>query len=175
MYVEGKNLEDGKLKVGFSYIDFKVKAIIPVLELIEPKAGDLIEVGETIKIKIKALYPDGTPLEESVITAVGPDGEELLFIRSKEPGIYVASYTLSADDFGDWAIQIKLEDAYGNSVVLEGVNVEIVHSRVMSILLRYWWATLAGVIVIAALVSYLVHRKLRKIKFFSLKNEIFFP
>jgi len=70
VYVEGKNLEDGKLKVGFNYIDFKVKSISPVLELIEPKAGDFIEVGETIKIKIKALYPDGTPLEESVIIAV---------------------------------------------------------------------------------------------------------
>ncbi len=172
LYVEGKKYEDGKLKAGFNYIDFKVTSVKPVLELIEPKAGDLIEAGETLTIKIKALYPDGTPVEEGIITAIGPDGKELIFVRSEEPGIYIASYTPTEDDIGSWSLQIKVGDANDNSAVLNGGEIEVVQSRVMTLLQRYWWATLTAIIIATTLISYIVYIKLRKVKFSNLGNEI---
>ena len=172
LYVEGKKIEDGKLKVGFNYIDFTIQSIKPVLEIIEPKAGDLIEIGESIIIKIKAAYPDGTPVKEGVITVIGPDGNELTFKRTKEAGVYIASYTVKTSDIGEWAMELTVEDAYGNSAVLNVGAVKVVNSRVMTLIIRYWWATIASIICVATLLGFMIQGRLRITKLSTLEDEI---
>jgi hypothetical protein len=173
LYVEAKKQEDGKLKVGFNYINFKVQAINPSIEIIEPKAGQLMETGETFEIKIKATYPNNSPVEEGVILAFGPGGEELIFIKSNEPGVYVTSYTPNSGNIGKWAIQLSFQDAYGNLVTTTGLEVDIVDSKITTLIVRYWWASLSTIILITCLIIYVLHINLRKVKYKTTLNEIF--
>jgi len=173
IYVEGKKYEDEKLRVGFNTIDFKVSAVEPTLKLVELKPGDLVEVGEPVIIKIEALYPNGDSVENSRITSTGPNGTELVFSKSKsERGMYIASYIPTEEDIGNWNIKVIGEDAYGNSKVENLTSVEIVHTKIMSYLLRYWWATTLGSIMLVSFASYFANRKRGKIKLRGLKDEI---
>ena len=172
LYVEAKKYENEKLKVGFIYIEFKVKSINPILELIEPKAGTIIEAGEILHIKIKASYPDDSPINEGIFTSIGPDGKELVFERTKEPGMYEATYTLKSDDIGNWTMQINIQDAFGNKVTINGGEIEVVNSRLLTNISRYWYITLAILIVIVAIAIHIAHRKLQKIKYFNLKSNL---
>jgi len=159
LYVEGKKYEDGKLKAGFNYIDFKIQAIQPIVELIEPTKNSF-EVGESIDIKIKVLYPDGTPLDMGIITAIGSYYDEIIFTKSG-PGIYIAQYTPAIDDIGNFTIHLRIEDAYGNFVELEGENIEVIHANIVSYLIRYWWVTITGVFSITLVFVYFINKKLR--------------
>lgn len=173
IYVEGKKYEDEKLKMGFNFIDFKVSTVTFVVKLIEIKPDDIIEVGETINIKLEALYPNGSPVENSVIKAVGPNGIEILFSKSKsERGMYTACYIPAEGDIGNWVINVDAEDAYGNYYKGEIINIEIVHIKTLSYLLRYWWITALAIIIMASFTSYIGCKKLDRIKIRKLKDEI---
>jgi hypothetical protein len=91
LYVEGTKIEEEKLKAGFNFVNFEVQPIKPIIELIEPKTRT-IEVGEEIDIIVKINYPDGSPVEEGVVTALSKDGKTLLFTRSRLD-LYSLSYT----------------------------------------------------------------------------------
>ena len=173
IYVEGKRYDDEKLKVGFNFIDFKVSAVVLTMKLVELKPGDLVEVGEQISIKLEALYPNGNPVENSMITAIGPNGTELVFSKSKsERGMYIASYVPTEIDIGNWEIRVIGEDAYGNSYAGNIVNVEIAQTKILSYLSRYWWATMLGILITASCAGYVTKRKVGKAKLRKLKDEI---
>ncbi|MCX6665570.1 MAG: DUF2341 domain-containing protein [Euryarchaeota archaeon] len=173
VYVEGKKYEDEKLKVGFNSIDIKVSAVELTLNLIELKPGDLAEVGEPISITLEALYPNGDPVENSMITVIGPNGTETIFSKSKSGmGMYTATYIPTEEDIGNWKINVTAEDAYGNSKIVDLKSVEIVHTKLMSYLLRYWWATTLTIIVMVSFAGYFANRKRGKIKLRNLRNEI---
>jgi hypothetical protein len=169
LYVEGTKIEEEKLKAGFNFVDFEVQSIKPVIEIVEPKTRT-IEVGDTIEIIVKINYPDGSPVDEGVVTALSKDGNTLLFTKSRLD-LYSVSYTPNTDSLGDWEIELKVEDAYGNSAVLTGEKIEIIQTSVTSLLVRFWWATLISLIVLISAGIYFARGKLRQLKLHNLKLE----
>ncbi|MDH7507089.1 MAG: hypothetical protein QHH15_04815, partial [Candidatus Thermoplasmatota archaeon] len=173
IYVEGKRYEDEKLKVGFNFIDFKVSTITFAIKLVEIKPGNLIEIDEPVSIKLEALYPDGSPVENSIIKATGPNDAEMLFSKSiSEKGVYTTSFIPTEKDIGNWIIKVNGEDAYGNYFTGDILNIEIVHLKTLSYLLRYWWITAMGIIFIVSFTSFFGKKKLDKIKLRKIKDEI---
>jgi hypothetical protein len=165
LYIEGAKFEEEKLKAGFDYITFEVQPTRPIVELIDYQS-DSIEVGETIQIRVKAIYPDRTPVEEGIVTAGTPEGGMLLFTKT---GIntYTASYTPIETSVGNWWIEVTIEDAYGNVGSIIGDNFVIVPASATSILVRYWWATTIAII---ALLLIGVNFTLEKMHVFKLQN-----
>jgi len=170
LYVEGKKIEEGKLKAGFNYIEYRVQAVKPIVEIIEPKKS-IFEVGESINIKIKVTYPDGTPLEKGIITSIGSDNEEIIFTKSGI-GIYTAQYTPTTHDVGNWTMKLIVGDTYSNFVDLKGENIQVIHTKTFSYFLRYWWITVIGIISMASIIIYFINKKLRVSKLNLIKDKI---
>jgi len=159
--------------IGFTPNPEKVPAMAAKLTHSKIKPEDLVEVGEPISIKLEALYPNGDPVENSMIKAIGPNDTGLVFSKSKvERGMYITSYVPTERDIGNWEIHVIGEDAYGNSFAGDLVNVEIVQTKILSYLSRYWWASTLGIFIMVSFVGYVTHRKLGKIKLGKLKDEI---
>jgi len=169
VYIEGTKFEEEKLKAGFNYINYKVQPTRPILEIIEPKSNS-VEVGETIKLKVRVIYPNGNPVEEGIITAIKPEGGTLLFTKSGL-NLYSADYTPVAESIGNWWIEIKVEDAYGNYGILIGDNIEVIQASITSNLVRYWWATIISFLIIIVVGIYLTSGKIQKTKLQNLKQE----
>lgn len=171
-YIEAKKEEDEKLKMGFDYVEFKIQSIKPTIEILEPSAGQMVESGENILIKIKAVYPDGTHVQEGVLKAIGPDGKNLVFTKTQEAGIFTATYVATTEDIGNWNMNIQIQDAYGNTATLNGGDIDIVQSKLTTNMIRYWYVTLTIITTIILLAIYIINKKLRQIKNNNLKNQI---
>jgi len=173
LYVEGKKYEDARLKAGFNFIDFEVTTVTLLMKLIELKPGNIVEIGETISLKIQLLYPNGDPVESSEISMVSPSGVEVIFIKDKsERGIYIGSYVVEADDIGNWIIFVHGEDAFGNIFSGDMIRVEIVSTRIGTYLLKYWWVTLFCCLLLIGSVGFIVNKKLGRLRLNAVKNEL---
>ncbi|MFO7677989.1 MAG: hypothetical protein R6V50_06395, partial [Thermoplasmatota archaeon] len=173
LYVEAKIIEEGKLKVGFNYIEFTVEPITPQLQLITPKPGDILQADQTIIIQIKATYPDGTPVNDAIIKAYTATNDELIFRLTTTPGTYTATYTPTKKDIGTWTLQISIQDSYGNMVTLSAIQTEIVHSHLQTLLIRYWWITTIIITFLSLLITYTIITRLRIQKFNNIKKELY--
>ncbi|MBN2487926.1 MAG: SusE domain-containing protein [Methanosarcinaceae archaeon] len=173
LYIEAKEFEDEKLKAGFNYINFNVSPVTLLIKLIDVRPSNLVEANEMISLKIQVLYPNGVPVEQSVIRTWGPKGTELEFSKNKlEPGMYTTSYTPSANELGYWEVIIQGEDAFGNSCASNVVQIEIVQMRFVSYLLQYWWVSLlAGILCISGL-SVFIQRKYGKIRLRAVEKQL---
>jgi hypothetical protein len=169
LYIEGSKYENEKLKAGFNYIDFHVQPVRPILELIEPKTNSF-EVGETILLKVRAIYPNGNPVEEGIITADKPEGGTISF-RKYGLNSYIADYTPIGESVGNWWIEIKAEDAYGNFGVLVGENIVINPTSLTSYALQYWWAAILSFFAICYVGIYFAFGKIQKFRLVNLKQE----
>ena len=169
LYIEGTKYEDEKLKAGFNYIDFHVEPVRPILELIEPKSKSF-EVGETILLKVRAIYPNGSPVEEGILSAYKPEGGTISF---KKYGLssYVANYTPSSESVGNWWIEIRGEDAYGNFGVLIGENIVINPTSISSYVLQYWWAAILSFFAFFYIGIYFAYGKFQEFRLLNLKQE----
>jgi hypothetical protein len=85
--------------------------------------------------------------------------------------LYSLSYTPNIESLGNWDVELKIEDSYGNSAVLTGEKIEIIQTSVTSYLVRYWWATVISLIAFLSISVYLARGKLRQFKLQSLKFE----
>jgi hypothetical protein len=173
LYVEGKKYDGDKLKAGFNFIDFEVTSVGLLIKLIELKPGDIVEVGEVVSLKIELLYPNGDPVESSIVSMINPSGAEVVFSKSKsEPGVYLGSYVAAADDLGEWSMFVRGEDAFGNVFSGDMIRVEIVSTRIGSYLLRYWWITLICCLLLICSIGFVVNRKLGRLKLEAVKVEL---
>ena len=173
LYIEAKEYEDEKLKAGFNYINFNVSPVILLIKLIDVQPSKLVETDEMISLKIEVSYPNGEPVEQSLIRTWGPKGTVLKFSKSKiERGMYTTTYTPSANEIGYWEVIIQGEDAFGNSCTSNIVQIEIVQMRFVSYFLRYWWATLLASILFISGISVFLQRKYGLIKLNAIKKEL---
>jgi len=168
VYVEGMTDEDGVLKAGFDYTSIKVEPTNLSINLIEP-SSTRFEVGETVKVKLEVSYPDGTPVDEGVITALGPNGENLVFVR-EERGVYTATYVV--DSTGEWGLQVSVADAYGNSGSTTETTVQFVSPATTSYLIRYWWAVLAIASALGGAATIVARSRLRVRQLRNIRREI---
>jgi len=82
LYIEAKEYDDEKLKAGFNFINFNVSAVTLLIKLIELQPSNLVEANEMMSLKIQVSYPNGDPVEQSVIRTWGPTGTELEFSKN---------------------------------------------------------------------------------------------
>jgi len=173
VYIECKNFEGQKLKVGFTTIDFKVSTVELTVNLVEMKPSNLVEIGETLFIKLEVLYPNGNPVENSIITTIGPNERELIFSKSiSEHATYTTSFIPNENDIGKWNIHIKVEDAYGNFRSVDLNSIEIVHTKILSYLLHYWWVTTLAILFMISFLSYFTNRKLGLLRLRAVEKEL---
>lgn len=139
VYIAGSTGENEMFKAGFAYVPIKVEPTELSLEIVEP-IGKSFETGEKITFVAKLLYPDGSPVEEGIVSAMKNDGSTLNFKKSGN-GLYTAVYTAADEDLGYLNIQISATDVYGNLGVIKGTALEIIPMQLSSYFVRYWWFT----------------------------------
>ncbi|MCX6664122.1 MAG: DUF2341 domain-containing protein [Euryarchaeota archaeon] len=139
VYIAGSTGENEMFKAGFNYVPIKVKPTELSLEIVEP-IGKSFETGEKITFIAKLLYPDGSPVEEGIVSAMKNDGITLNFKKSGN-GLYTAVYTVTDEDLGYLNMQISATDVYGNLGVIKGTTLEIIPMQLSSYFVRYWWLT----------------------------------
>ncbi|MEM2878493.1 MAG: GLUG motif-containing protein [Candidatus Hadarchaeales archaeon] len=116
------------------------------LRLVAPSGS--VEAGQTVEVRVRATYPDGTPLEQGALV-VRTSGGESLYLTHAGDGEYVGRYTVRDRDVGTWSLQISGVDAHGNS----GTATATVTVRPTSIggyVVQYWWAVACAIAVACA-------------------------
>jgi len=169
VYIEGIKDTDGVLKSGFAWVTFRVLPAKPIYQIIN-QLPRKVEAGEEVEIEIKALYPDGTPIEDGVIKATAQDGEEIVF-NPIGSGIYVASFT-PEEGGTDWLINVTISDSYGNVASLSLGKINVTTPSVSTYAVRYWWATLALSSLTAIAVGAFTHRRLLFIRLKKYRKDI---
>jgi len=169
VYIEGIKDTDGVLKSGFAWITFRVLPAKPIYQIVN-QLPRKVEAGEEIEIEIKAIYPDGTPIENGVIKATAQDGGEIVFTPIGS-GIYVASF--KPEEGGtDYIINVTISDSYGNVVTLDLGKINVTSPSISTYAIRYWWATLALSSLTAIAVGTLTHRRLLFIRLEKYRKDI---
>jgi hypothetical protein len=140
------------------------------LELLEPDQRTF-EVGEKVNVEVKVSYPDGSPVDEAIVTADLPNGENLTLLNEGE-GIYRGAYSVGSKDLGAWALTVSAGDAYGNSGASSGVTLSVEELSPSSYPIRYWWITIPVILACALVPLPIVVKKLRVRKLKSIKSEI---
>jgi len=151
VFVEGKSGENDMFKEGFNSLQITVVPTTLSLEILEP-SGKNYEIGETIPITVQLLYPDGSPVEEGMISAI-TNGSNLVFKRIGD-GIFSATYTPTETDIGSWNIQVSGIDVYDNPADLKKITVEIIPTRLSSYFIHYWYVTVLLIIGIVLALGY---------------------
>ncbi|GEM_PF-2458525 len=138
------------------------------LSLLSP--GPRVEVGETVEIKVKAIYPDGELAEGIVVTVTTPAGKSLTLVP-KGSGIYSTAYVVTSDDVGSWNLNISANDIYGNSGI-ETSPVEVAPPGLGRVFATYWWAFLAIFAAAGVTSAYLTRRALLVQRLKKVRKEI---
>jgi hypothetical protein len=172
IYVEAKKTTQGKLSVGFTTIKISVDPVVPIFTVLQPTPGSLLEIGQTIHISISANYPDGTPFEKGLIIITGPDGENITLVASSQKGRYTGEYTPTQKNQGNWSLMMSIRDAYGNQMVTNAGEVEVVESTIGTLIIRYWWVTGAITVFLVAVLFQQLMKNLRKKQFTDFNQRI---
>ena len=109
---EAKKMVGDNLKAGGSYTIVDVRSAVLQLNLLSP-SGRGLGVGEQAEIKVRASYPDGTPVEGATVTLNVP-GHENIVLVGEDNGVYKSS-AISFENAGGWLISLTVADASGNS------------------------------------------------------------
>ncbi|RLF40063.1 MAG: hypothetical protein DRN00_00345 [Thermoplasmata archaeon] len=168
VYIEATKEVDGAVKSGFGWINFKVDLARPIVEVLSD-LPDSIESGEKIEIRIKVSYPDGTPVEDGFVSLTDSGGKEI-FLTNEGGGVYRASLIL--DKEGEKSIDVYMTDSYGNVVSLNIGKVNVLHPRLSTYAVRYWWATGAISGFIISVFSFYMHRRLMLTRLYRMRREI---
>jgi len=99
-------------KAGGRYTIVNVRPAVLQLDLLNPSGREL-EVGEQAEIKIRATYPDETPVEGATVTLNAPGHENILLLTGEGNGVYKSS-AISFENAGSVLISLTVEDANGN-------------------------------------------------------------
>ncbi len=162
VYVTGSTGENDMFKAGFNYIPITVKPTELSLEIVEP-AGMSFETGQEIPLTIKLVYPDGSSVEQGIVSVTKNDGS-ILMCKKTASGLYTAMYSATDKDIGYISIQISATDAYGNIGAMQGVMLHIIPMQFSSYFVRFWWVTcamLVGLFVALGYVTRDIFRSLR--------------
>jgi len=109
---EAKKMVGDNLKAGGSYTIVDVRPAVLQLDLLSPSGREL-GVGEQAEIKVRASYPDGTPVEGATVTLNSP-GYENIVLTGEDNGVY-KSGAISFENAGGWLISLTVADANGNA------------------------------------------------------------
>ncbi|MCJ7719931.1 MAG: hypothetical protein MUO36_00480 [Candidatus Hadarchaeum sp.] len=109
---EAKKTVGGNTKAGGSYTIVDVRPAVLQLDLLSP-SGREVGVGEQAEIKVRASYPDGTPVEGATVTLSAP-GHGNIVLTGEDNGVYESS-AISFENAGGQLISLTVADANGNA------------------------------------------------------------
>jgi hypothetical protein len=153
--VEGKKTVDSTFRAGGSYINVVIEPAMLQVALLSPTERRF-EVGQSIKVSAEVSYPDGTLVEDVIVTVTTPAGENLVLMY-EAPGIYSADYVVTERDTGPWTLKVSAVDLYGNAGEKSSV-ISIVPPSPVGVLARYWWAFLAILVGVGVVSAYVVQK-----------------
>ena len=110
--VEVEKITGSGTKVGGYYTIVDIQPAVLQLELLSPSGLESV-VGEQTEIKVRVLYPDGTPVEGAT-TTVSMAGYENIVFAGEGNGVY-KSNAISFEDSGGLPMSLVVEDANGNT------------------------------------------------------------
>jgi len=167
--VIGEKEDVGVFKAGANLTIVNVTPATLVLELLSPTKGEF-EAGETVEVKVRARYSDGSSVDEGIIVVNTPKGENLK-LKAGWGGIHSATYTIGDDEVGTWDIRISAVDAYGNSGSMDYGSTVIVPPGAASYIVRYWPVVLAAILGLVAASAFAAHGQMRTRRLGAIKRE----
>lgn len=170
VYIDGSTSENQMFKAGFSYVPLRVEPTELLLELVEPTETSF-ETGQQITFTAKLLYPNGSPVEEGVVSATRNDGSVLIFKKSGN-GLYSSTYTVKEGDIGYLNVQISATDIYGNLGAMQGATLTITPMQFSSYFVQYWWLTSVILLGLMLALGYMTRDVSRIIRLRNFKREV---
>jgi len=169
MTVIGEKKDGGVFKGGANLNTVQITPATLVLRLISPTKPEF-EAWETVEVKVRARYSDGSAVEGGIVVVNTPSGEDLR-LMAKGGGIYGATYTIRDDEVGTWDIRISAVDAYGNSGSVVWDSAVIVPPGAAGYITRYWPVTLAAILGLVAASGFVAHGQMRVRRLGAIKRE----
>jgi hypothetical protein len=153
--VEGKKTIDNTFKAGGNYINIQIEPATLQITLLSPTERKF-EVGQSVKVSAEVSYPDGTLIEDVIVGATTPAGENLI-LAYESPGIYGTNYVITEQDVGTWILEVSAADLNGNSGSKKSA-ISIVPMGTIGIFAAYWWAVLSGIVAIGVASAFVARR-----------------
>jgi len=153
--VECKKSTENVLKAGGVYVNVDVDPADLEITLLAPTDRS-VEVGETLTIQAEVKYPDGTKVEDAIVSAVTVC-ENIFTLTYESPGIYTAQYTVKEEDVGNCFLEVAAEDLYGNDGS-DTIILSVQPRSTLGVLSAYWWAVLSVVVAAGIATGVIVSR-----------------
>jgi hypothetical protein len=109
---EAKKTVGGNTKAGIISTIVDVRPAMLQLDLLSP-SGREVGVGEQAEIKVRASYPDGTPVDGATVT-LSALGHENIVLTGEDNGVY-KSGVIRFENAGGLLISLTVADANGNA------------------------------------------------------------
>jgi hypothetical protein len=170
VYLEGSTTENQMFKAGFSYIPIRVEPIELLLELVEPTVTSY-EIGQHVTFTAKLLYPNGSPVEDGIVSATKNDGSVLNFKKSGT-GLYSSTYTIQEGDVGYLNVQVSAADVYGNLGSVQGTTLIVTPMQFSSYFVQYWWITCIILVGLMFALGYVTRDVSRIVRLRNFKREV---
>jgi hypothetical protein len=170
VYLEGSTTENQMFKAGFSYIPIRVEPIELLLELVEPTVTSY-ETGQHVTFTAKLLYPNGSPVEDGIVSATKNDGSVLNFKKSGT-GLYSSTYTIQEADVGYLNVQVSAADVYGNVGSVQGTTLIVTPMQFSSYFVQYWWVTSIILFGLMFALGYVTRDVSRIVRLRNFKREV---
>jgi len=163
---EAKKVTGVTTKVGGYYTIVDVQPAVLRLDVLSPSGLESV-VGENAEIKVRALYPDGTPVEGAT-TTMNLAGHENIVLVGKGDGVY-KSQAITFENSGGLLMSLTVEDANGNTV--SGSYVLNIHPPPLPSGVIFLLAMVAVVLAIGVSAAVLTRKKIGSTKLETIRAE----
>lgn len=120
-HVYADKIEGDKQYSGDVEFFINIKKVPINIDIIEPSISSF-KVGETMPIKVRVYYPDGTPVEQNFIVAMV--GDDKVILAQKLPGVYEGELFITEGMLHSKAITLNVKDR-GNNVGIKTTRITI--------------------------------------------------
>ena len=164
---EAKKVTGYVTKVGGYYTIVDVQPAVLQLDLLSPSGLEL-GVGEQAEIKVRASYPDGTPVEGATAIMNLAGHENIFVLVGKGDGVY-KSQAITFENSGGLLMSLTVEDANGNTV--SGSYVLNIHPPPLPSGVIFLLAMVAVVLAIGVSAAVLTRKQIGSAKLETIRAE----
>jgi hypothetical protein len=178
-----KTTDDGKMRAGWNTVQVRIGPTKLLPELTSPGRTDKLYANTTILLRMKATYPDGTPVRGGFGNLTVSNSR--IQVKEVEAGTYQGSYFIPESAAGGvLTVRLEFSDSAGNTGSLGPISLSVealpapiaptpfYQAYYETVLVPYWYVLALGALIATAVATPALHRMRMRALTQNLEGEI---